>query len=370
MPSVSLDSVEGDSVCGESAIPAVTNTDPDVLILSDEGGVKDGLFKVEAEISPNVAQMAVEYSLDLSTPLKPVLREKGYEPTPDEYLYLLGGDLMGEYKGSKYEAKWDQNFYFLNISGVEAFEALYVFDQGDGSKRIPAMYFPDDKREQVANLQFLDFLFFDFDYWVEEVSCLYVFLIRCGHTWKFISTKFPFFSQGAKFAFISFSEDKAVGRINDNLSLFTVTSSGTFAETPRSDGGLLIPLIYIDAFIQGRRLTTLPGGFNQTVVEWNENIDYNILTTSAERIFDVIPDADAVVVNMYAYDHGESSDGLPDFRRYDVIRPSKSGGTLDLEGSSGGFNGAENSGGVLSASSFASMLGLAIAFGIFVSDFL
>lgn len=181
LPSASLDSVEGDSVCGESAIPAVSNADPDALILADEGGVKDGLFKVEAEISPKVAQIAVKYSLDLSTPLKPVLREKGYEPTPDEYLYLLGGDVMGEYKGSKYEAKWDQNFYFLNISGVDAFEALYVFDQGDGSKRIPAMYFPDDKREQVANLQFLDFLFFDFDYWVEEVSC-FLLVLRLART--------------------------------------------------------------------------------------------------------------------------------------------------------------------------------------------
>lgn len=112
----------------------------------------------------------------------------------------------------------------------------------------------------------------------------------------------------------------------------------------------------------------MPGGFNQTVIEWSENIDYNVLTTSAEKIFDVIPDADAVVVNMYAYDHGESSDGLPDFRRYDIIRPSKSGGTLDLEGTSGG-TGAENSGGVFSASSFSSVLGLAIALGIFVSDF-
>lgn len=179
LPSPSPESVDGTSVCVESAMPDVVSADPSALILTDEGSVKDGLFKIEAEISPSTSQIAVEYSLDLSTPLRPVLREKGYEPTPDEYLFLLGGDLMGEYKGSKYEAKWDQNFYFLNISGVELYEALYVFDQGDGSKRIPAMYFPPEKKEEVSSLQFLDFLFFDFDYWVGEVSRLRRFRFVC-----------------------------------------------------------------------------------------------------------------------------------------------------------------------------------------------
>jgi len=292
----------GDTICGVSSVPVGAPADPDALIITDSGGLKNGFFDVTSEISQDVSQILVEYGIDLSTPLKPVLREKGYEPSSDEYLYLLGGDVAGTYEGSDYKASWDQNFYFLNITGSGTFEALYVFDQGDGSKKIPAMYFPPERREDVANLQFLDFLFFDFEYWVE---------------------------QGARFSFLKFSVDEAVGRINNNLALFTANNAGSFSELPRAAGGLLIPLIYIDAYIQGKKLDTLPGGFNQTVIEWTENLDYNLLTTSAERIFDVIPSTDAVVINMYAHDHGNEKS---DVRYYDVIRPSKGGGGFTIEG--------------------------------------
>ncbi|CAB9524950.1 peptidase C11, clostripain [Seminavis robusta] len=272
-----------------------------------------GNFNVEAQISSKVSQVLVEYGIDLSTPLKPVLREKGYEPEDDEYLYLLGGDVYGNYAGSSFDASWDQNFYFLNISGSDAYEALYVFDQGDGSKKVPTMYFPEAKRKEVANLQFLDFLFFEFDYWVE---------------------------QGARFSFLKFSVDEAVGRINNNLALYIANDAGSFSEQPRSAGGLLIPLIYIDAYIQGRTLDTLPGGFNQTVIEWKETIDYNVLTTPAERIFDVIPSTDAVVINMYAFDLGDHQ-RPPDVRYYDVIRPSKASSGFTVEGVDDGADAPE-----------------------------
>jgi len=287
------------SVCGaQGAIPPSQPSNPDVLILKDKGKLKQGFFEITADISQDVSQVLVEYGIDLSTPLKPVLKEKGYEPRDDDYLYLLGGDVAGDYEGSSYEASWDQNFYFLNITGAGTFEALYVFDQGDGSKKVPAMYFPPNKREDVAKLQFLDFLFFDFEYWVD---------------------------QGARFSFLKFSVDEAEGRINKNLALFTANDAGSFSEQPRVAGGLLIPLIYIDAYIQGRKLDTLPGGFNQTVIEWTENLDYNLLTTPAERIFDVIPSTDAVVINLYAFDHSKIGEE-PEARYYDVIRPNKGGG--------------------------------------------
>lgn len=160
---------DSNTVCGASGIPPEPPSDPEALIIKDSGKLKgNGMFEIDAKISQDVSQVLVEYGLDLSTPLKPVLIDKGYEPSSDEYLYLLGGDVAGVYDGSDYSAKWDQNFYFLNITGSGTFEALYIFDQGDGSKKIPAMYFPPEKREDVANLQFLDFLFFDFEYWVDN----------------------------------------------------------------------------------------------------------------------------------------------------------------------------------------------------------
>jgi hypothetical protein len=292
---------DGTTVCGQGAevsTPDVAGDQPlpvsDDLIVEDSGtaDATTGLFELTATIAPAVSQMLVEYGIDLSTPLKPVLEEKGFTPTDDEYLYLLGGDVAGAYDGNTFKASWDQNFYFLNITGSTTYEALYVFDLGDGSRKIPAMYFPEENREDVAGLQFMDFLQFDFDYWIE---------------------------QGARFSFVQFSVNETEGRINDNLSLFISNAAGVFTEQPRSAGGYLIPIVYVDAFIQGRELTTLPGGFNQTVIPWTETLGYYVLKTPALNIFNVIPSTDAVVINMYAYDHGNAT-RKPDVRRYDVKR--------------------------------------------------
>lgn len=145
--------------------------------------------------------------------------------------------------------------------------------------------------------------FFDFDFWVE---------------------------QGARYSFLTFSTDDAIGRINDNLALFTSNGDNGFAELPKEDGGMIMPIIYIDAFIQERKLDILPGGFNQTVIEWNPSLHYNVLTTNASRIFEVIPGTDAVVMNVYAYNHGDPS-REPEARYYDVIRESRKGDVLTLD---------------------------------------
>ena len=148
------------NTCNRTAEPPPLLADPDTLILDDIAVFDDesNTFHVSTEIAASVTQMKVEYSIDLSTPLKPFLEERGYEPSDDEYLLLKGGDVAGIYNGSTFEAVWDQNFYFLNISGQDTFEALYVMDGGGGSKSIPVMYFPEERREEVANLQFLDYL--------------------------------------------------------------------------------------------------------------------------------------------------------------------------------------------------------------------
>lgn len=297
------------SVCGQSA----SNTPgaavgAGALILSDTTR-KDaaGNFIVEVEISLDVSDALVEYGVELTTPLQKLLVEKEYVPESDNYLYLLGGDIAGEYDGSKFSAAWDQNFYFLSItSGNEpSFEALYVFDEGDGSKKVPAMFFPESAREQVADLQFLDFLFFDSDRWVD---------------------------QGARFSFLKFSEDKAQGRINNQLTLFVSGAENTFAEHPPAAGGLLVPLIYVKALVQGREITTLPGGFHQTIIEWNDDLQFNLLTTPAQNIWNRMPDADAVMVGMKTFNYnGLNPSSEPESRVYDVIRPAREGSGTELD---------------------------------------
>ncbi|CAB9498210.1 Clostripain family [Seminavis robusta] len=239
-----------------------------------------GSLDFTATISLDTSEVSVEYGIDLTTPLKQQLVDKGYEPTDDEYLVLLGGDVVGEYDRDTFSASWDQFFYFLNITGSSTFEALYVRDGGDGSRTVPVLFFPEENREELANLQYLDYLFFNFAYWAE---------------------------QGARYSFLKFSVDEADGRVNNNLGLFVSNSAGIFTEQPRSGLGYVLPLIYIDAFVQGRKLTILPGGFNSTVIEWKEELDYNILTTPVKNIFKVIPTTDAVVVALTAVNHGDLS---------------------------------------------------------------
>lgn len=294
---------QGTSICSVSmASDTTVAVDPNALIVSAtaEEDTDTGGFRVETKISADVTQVWVEYGIDLTTPLRPFLRDKGYAPRDDEFLFLLGGDVIGDYNGSIFLADWDQKFYFLNITSSETneergFEALYVYDEGDGSKKVPAMYFPDDKREDVAGLGLLDYLFFDPEFWERN---------------------------GGRFSFLKFSVDEAVGRINNNLNLFVSDEDNGFAEKPREAGGMIIPLIYVDAFIQGQSISTLPGGFNQTVIEWKTDLSYNLLTTHADRVFSVVPSTDAVILNVYAFNHGDP-EAKPESRSYDVIRRIK-----------------------------------------------
>lgn len=286
------------SICSQPVVSTLTADDPNALIIKATGleNTTSGKFEIDTEISPDVGQMWVEYGIDLSTPLRPFLRDKGYTPRDDEYLFLLGGDVIGDYNGSRYSAEWDQNFYFLNITSNDTdekgFEALYVYDEGDGSKKVPAMFFPSSEREELGRLGLLDFLFFDQEFWERN---------------------------GARFSFLKFSVDEAEGRVNDNLNLFVSDEKNGFSEQPRELGGLVVPLIYVDAFIQGQSISILPGGFNQTIIEWKSTLNYNLLTTEADRIFNVIPSTDAVIVNVYAFNHGDE-EVPPDVRTYDVIR--------------------------------------------------
>lgn len=289
------DGVSRDSVCRQNA-EADTNIEvPEEqtsLFLADSGTVdaEAGTFDLTASISLDASEVSVQYGIDLTTPLKEELVKRQFEPVPGEYLILLGGDVAGEYEQNTFAASWDTNFYFLNITGGNAFEALYVKDQGDGSKTVPVMFFPDDKRADVSKLQFLDYLFFDFDFWIEN---------------------------GAQYGFLKFSVDEAIGRVNDNLALFVSNAGGVFTEYPRSGRGLLLPLIQVRAYVQGRTLSSLPGGFNQTVIEWSENLNYNILTTPVRNIFKQVPNADAVVVAMTAFKYGDE-ESVPEAKLYNI----------------------------------------------------
>ena len=293
---------EGETVCFTSAIPSGEPDEPDGMLYGTDVEVLPDLVTVSAGIGRSVSYLLYEYGVDLTTPLKGLLLEKGYRPEDGDTLYLYGGDVQGNYRGSEFSAEWNRQMYFLNISGVEAFEALYVVDQGDGSKNVPVLYFPEEYRQDVGRLQFLDYLFFNFEYWV---------------------------SLGAKYGFLKFSVDPDTGAIDDNLILFTsVSDTKGFKEEPRSSKGLMIPLVYVEGNIQGRKINSIPGGFNQTLINWSDHIDYNIISVKDETILDVIPETDAVQVTLKAYDFTTGGMLKPEVRSFDVVRINDGGGDL------------------------------------------
>jgi hypothetical protein len=290
---------EGETVCFTSAIPSGEPDEPDGMLYGTDVEVLPDSVTVSTGIGRSVSYLLYEYGVDLTTPLKRLLLEKGYRPEDGDALYLYGGDVQGSYHGSEFSAEWNRQMYFMNISGVEAFEALYVVDQGDGSKNVPVLYFPEEYRQDVGRLQFLDYLFFNFEYWV---------------------------SLGAKFGFLKFSVDPETGAVDDNLILFTGASEiKGFKEEPRSSKGLMIPLVYVEGNIQGKKINRLPGGFNQTLINWSEDIDYNIISVKDETILDVIPETDAVQVTLKAYDFTTGGMLTPEVRSFDVVRMNDGG---------------------------------------------
>jgi hypothetical protein len=304
------------SVCTQGATPTTADCNPHGLIHCNSGEENEQQqYVVTATISSDVSGVIVYYGIDLTTPLKPYLTGEGFEPRDDDYLFLKAGDVSVTFDtGSSITSTWDMNFYFLDVSGNRTkFEPVYVIDQGSGSKGIPAMFFAEDQTEGLAQLQLLDFLFYDSALWVEK---------------------------GGVPAILQFYTEEADGRViaNENLTLFTYTAfadgTGAYSERPRSSTGYFVPLMLVDAFIQGRKLDEIAGGFNQTVIAWNEDVDYNILTTPVDNVFNRVPDTDAVVVSMNAFNISDPA-GPRETIHYDVVRRGGVPFNLTVQGETG-----------------------------------
>lgn len=330
--------VGGNTVCGKgietSAATAATAVTEPALLYNVDVAINPSQVKVSAEMDPAVDQVLVEYSVDLTTPLKELMVERGYPPELDDYLFLLGGDVHGNYDGSKFDATWNRDFYFLDVFGRSTYEALYVFDQGNGAKSIPCLYFEESAREAVTvrkEIQWLEYLFYN-------------------------ETKFR--ELGATYCFMTFSVNGMSGEVDNNLILFVSGGeNNVFAEKRREDKGFIYPMVYVDAVAAGHKLNTLPGGFNQTHIDWDASLDYKVIATKASTIFDVILSTDAVVTNVYGFDFETNAPIPKEAHFFDIIRPDKSGGAQFTVQTNGG-----TSGGVSSFSLVGSIIGAVASF--------
>jgi hypothetical protein len=81
----------GDSVCSEEAQPSKPYN-PNDLFFDTKADIQDQQVRVTSEMSPRVDQVVFVYAVDLTSPLKPFLGDRGYVPYEEEYLYLKGGN--------------------------------------------------------------------------------------------------------------------------------------------------------------------------------------------------------------------------------------------------------------------------------------
>jgi hypothetical protein len=198
-----------------------------------------------------------------------------------------------------------------------SFESVYAIDTGGGAKRVPVIYFPDDACVAFATLANLDFLFYDPSYW---------------------------FSLGGLGGFMTFSVDEKNGEPLNNTALFLLTGRGglAFLELPRNVGGFILPIVSVQAFIQGTELYTMPGGFNQTILNWNEDLEFGFSKTLADDILTLIPSMDGVVTLAGARSmKGGAVESSVDF--FDVLQNKKTPiGSNDSSNGEESTNGSDN----------------------------
>jgi len=274
---------EGTSTVCVQQVRNVPTVEDDGILKTPSAEVLDGSVQIKTNISQGCDYLSIEYGVDLSTPLDPFLGNLGIPGLPDDFLFLYGGDVLGTFNDASvnadFSATWDRLFYFLTI-GASSFEALYVFDRGNGYKSAPVIYIPEANVPNLGTVQLLDFLFWDLDTWKTEV--------------------------GAKYGYFAFSRNPTTGVIDQNLVLYVATpgdgqAGESFDEVIPAQGGVILPIVYVNAFISGYSINFLPGGFNQTILTWSESLNYEIIARTDERVLQVTG-ADAVVLDITAVD--------------------------------------------------------------------
>ncbi|CAB9526935.1 Clostripain family [Seminavis robusta] len=280
-----------ESVCFNSVEPPMTGNGSS-LVLDDSITIDNatGHVELQATVAVDVAEVIVEFGVDVSSATRLVLQEAGLESSPTDYMIAMGGNVPGSFENAIYKAAWDKSFYYISV-GDEPVKPIYVHKEGGGS-RVPVMHFPEETSDAVASIELDKWLLFDLDYWL---------------------------SQGGRFGNLILSLDDVTGTIDD-IALYTSNPAGsaTWAQVPKEAGGLIVPLLYVDGKLQGSRINVLPGGLDQTVLSWGPDLDYKISQQNATEVFDSNPHFNGVVLNLNAYSSGDST-GSPESISYGIM---------------------------------------------------
>ena len=205
-----------------------------------------------------------------------------------DYFILFGGDVAGQYNQSNYNAFWNRQFYLLEDS-FGNLDVLYGYDNGNGQKEVPVMYIPPEYPIASDDVPF-------------------------GLTEQQAKTRFV----GAEYGYLSFSLDtkseftllntKQAGdpsSTSPEMSLYT-SDGATYSEKPRTAGGQILPVVYVEGQLDGAELDVLVGGFFSTVLEWSVENEMELLVTEASDYMDIF-DVNYLVVDVLAVDDDVSN---------------------------------------------------------------
>jgi hypothetical protein len=171
------------SVCTMGVGSSVEPDEGQLLINPSVSGPQNGGHSIQTEIAREVDSVDVEYGVDMTSLLgrrrrlghlrEKVVTDKQKRKTSatsgrpsdprhsrhrrdhgsrssrkqrrlqsdNDYFFLFGGDLLGDYNQSKYSTFWDRNFYLFEGAAGQ-YESVYAFDNGNGNKDIPVIYLP------------------------------------------------------------------------------------------------------------------------------------------------------------------------------------------------------------------------------------
>ncbi|CAJ1934045.1 unnamed protein product [Cylindrotheca closterium] len=367
--SFSTPAAGGSTVCGTSTGTTDTPSGSALLIDSTLSGSPASGMDYKATVARSVDTIFVEYGMNL-TPLLSARRrnrrlgrdgvvgrhhqtQHAEHPrymarranrnrklqTSDDFVYFFSGDIVGSFSGSEYFANWDGSFFAVGNS-ADGYKDIYVFDYGEGLKEFPVMYFPPSK--PVTG---------------DDVVAM--------------NTYADAEAAGATYGYVSFSENNLVnGRITAGIGLYTVSVSGdTFSELPRSRGGQIVPINFVDASLDGEDYEYFLGGFfGDNIIEWNANsvveinlirgLDYKNQQQGESFTFDVVAtDDDTGTTTVVLFEVDDDGTILDNSTFTEEGNANTGGGSGGGGGGSGSGSGARHLGVTLAAS----FVGLLIA---------
>ena len=196
-----------------------------------------------------------------------------------DFFYIFGGDTFVEYSCSGISSNWDRQYFFFSTPDVVE-DGAFVQNLGEGARSALFFYFRELSEEAIASIK--------------------------EGTWTFEDVE----ENGGIDASLTFTVDPETGVPTQNLVLFIFdTESGGPRELPPSTTGYIVPLMYVDASLEGYYLDYLVGGYFGTVIEWKEDhaLTVNVADTKG-RFFDEL-ESSVAVLDVIAYDYDKLLDG-------------------------------------------------------------